>query len=110
MTLRDQRGDKEETVTLPPDSGFEPSDSIVGTTDPDGDDPFRTAPLRIDPRDPQGRHLDYFQLLDRLDRLAARPVVIQVRRWQARGPSRSTSSCRPPITGPSPACSCRWAR
>src|ERR1051325_4913618 len=41
---------------------------------------IQTAPLRPDPRDPQGRHLDYFQFLDRLDQMAARPVVIQVRR------------------------------
>jgi regulator of sigma E protease len=83
VTVRFRRGDKEEQVTLEPGSGFQFGDRIVGTTDPDSDgghNPFHTAPLQPDPRDPQGRNLDYFQFLQRLDRLADRPVVIQVRR------------------------------
>jgi regulator of sigma E protease len=83
VTVKVRRGEKEETVTLPPEGGFHFADRIVGTTDADQGspyDPFRTAPLRTDPRDPQRRHLDYFQFLDRLTQLAGRPVVIQVRR------------------------------
>ncbi len=89
VKVRVRRAGKEEEITLPADSGFQLGDRIVGTTDPDeggAADPFRTAPLRTDPRDPQGRHLDYFQFLERLARLAGRPVVIQVQRKGAGGP------------------------
>jgi membrane-associated protease RseP (regulator of RpoE activity) len=83
--IRDKRSDM-DTITLEPDTGFQFGDRIVGTTDPEnsapgaGFNPFKTAPLRTDPRDPQGRHLDYFQFLERLNRLAGQPVVIQVQR------------------------------
>jgi membrane-associated protease RseP (regulator of RpoE activity) len=81
-----RRGGKEEEVTLEADSGFQFGDKIVGTTDPENNapgadfNPFKTAELRWDPRDPQQRHRDYFQFLERLNRLAGEPVVIQVQR------------------------------
>jgi regulator of sigma E protease len=86
VQVKVRRGGKEEEVTLEPDSGFHFGDKIVGTTDPEnnapgaGFNPFKTSPLQKDPRDPQGRHLDYFQFLERLKRLAGQPVVIQVER------------------------------
>jgi membrane-associated protease RseP (regulator of RpoE activity) len=43
-------------------------------------DPFQVKPLPPDPRDPDGHHLDYFEYLRRMHRLADRPAVIQVRR------------------------------
>jgi membrane-associated protease RseP (regulator of RpoE activity) len=80
VSVRRAGADKDETIELKPGSGFEYEDEIVGTSDPKADNPFRIAPLDKDPRDPKGRQLDYFEFLDRLDRMAARPVVIQVRR------------------------------
>lgn len=80
VKLRFRRAGSEMEGTMPPGSGFQFEDAIVGTTDPGADNPFQTAPLEIDPRDPQGRHLDYFEFLKRMNRLAGRPAVIQVRR------------------------------
>lgn len=79
LRVRRAGSDQEETVTLPA-VGFEYGDSIVGTSDPDAADPLATRPLPPDPRDPQHRHLDYFELLSRLRRLEGRPMVVQVRR------------------------------
>jgi len=78
MTLSVRRDGQVETLTIPASAGFKFGDAIIGTTDPDAANPFQTAALRMDPRDPQGRHLDYFQFLDRMQRLAGRPAVIQV--------------------------------
>jgi regulator of sigma E protease len=80
VKVRRAGSEKDETITLEPDSGFRFEDEIVGTSDPKADNPFQTSLLRNDPRDPQGRHLDTMEFLERLDRMAARPVVIQVRR------------------------------
>jgi regulator of sigma E protease len=86
VKVKVRRAGKEEEVTLEPGSGFQFGDTIVGTTDPEenapgaGYNPFKTAKLRMDPRDPQGRHRDYFQFLEWLNRLAGQPVVIQVQR------------------------------
>jgi regulator of sigma E protease len=83
VTVRRAGADHTDTLTLQPDSGFQFGDRIVGTTDPDDNasfNPFHTAALRHDPRDPQGRNLDYFQFITRLNRLAGHPVVIQVER------------------------------
>jgi regulator of sigma E protease len=70
----------EETLTLEPSSGFQFSDTIVGTSDPESDNPFKTLDLEKDPRDPQGKNLDYFQFLRRLSQMTDRPVVLQVHR------------------------------
>jgi regulator of sigma E protease len=86
VKVRVSRGGRNETLDLGTDDGFQFGDKIVGTTDADGNspfNPFKTAPLRMDPRDPQGRHLDYFQFLERLRRMVDRPVVIQVVRKDA---------------------------
>jgi membrane-associated protease RseP (regulator of RpoE activity) len=80
VKVRRAGSDKEETITLEAGSGFQFDDEIVGTSDPKAGSPFQTAPLEKDPRDPSGRHLDYFEFLNRLGRMADRPVVIQVRR------------------------------
>jgi len=71
---------EDETLTLESGSGFQFGDAIVGTSDPTADNPFKTAELEKDPRDPQGKNLDYFQFLRRMNQLTGRPVVIQVRR------------------------------
>jgi regulator of sigma E protease len=63
--------------------GFQYGDAVVGTTDDEASDPFQTKPLPPDPRDPEGRHLDYFEYLRRMHRLADRPVIVQVRRHGA---------------------------
>jgi regulator of sigma E protease len=53
-------------------------DRIVGTTDPDH--PDRVKPLPIDPRDPQGKKLDYFEFSRRMKLVEGKPVVLEVRR------------------------------
>jgi regulator of sigma E protease len=78
VKVRRAGANQDETLTLEP--GFQFEDQIVGTSDPKADNPFQTSPLPKDPRDLQGRHLDYLEFLDRLDRMVAKPVVIQVRR------------------------------
>ncbi len=80
IKVRRAGSDKDETIKLSADGGFQYEDQVVGTSDPDAESVFQTKALEKDPRDSQDRHLDYFQLLDRLDRMAAKPIVIQVRR------------------------------
>jgi membrane-associated protease RseP (regulator of RpoE activity) len=86
ITVRRAGRDEDDELVVEP-TGFQFGDAIVGTSDPEATNPFQTAPLEKDPRDPQGRHLDYFQFLDRLSRMADRPVVIQVRRKATKGAS-----------------------
>jgi regulator of sigma E protease len=57
---------------------FRHGDRIVGTTDPDHQD--RTAMLPADPRDPEGKQPDYFELLRRQQRLAGKEMTFLVRR------------------------------
>jgi regulator of sigma E protease len=80
VRVRPAGANEEETITLEAGGGFQFEDEIVGASDPKADNPFQTSPIPKDPRDPQGRHLDCLEFLDRLDRMAAKPVVIQVRR------------------------------
>jgi membrane-associated protease RseP (regulator of RpoE activity) len=65
--------------------GFEYGDLIVGTTDPGQTglyDPYQTSPLPDDPevRNPEGGHPDYFVFSERMQRLAGKPVILEVRR------------------------------
>jgi membrane-associated protease RseP (regulator of RpoE activity) len=63
--------------------GFQYGDFIVGTTDPeqrDNYDPYVTKPLPDDNRNPEPGHLDYFVFNERMQRLAGKPVVLEVRR------------------------------
>lgn len=79
MTLQVRRASgAEETVRAEP-VGFLPEDVILATSTT-GDEPFAVEPLPLDPRDPQGRHRDIFELQRRLMRLVDRPVVLQVKR------------------------------
>ncbi len=96
LSVRRAGADKEETISLEPGNGFHFEDEIVGSSDPKADSPFQTSPLEMDPRDPQGRHLDYFQFLDRLERMARKPVVIQVRRKGAAGDAGPVNVFVPP--------------
>jgi regulator of sigma E protease len=57
---------------------FRHGDRIVGTTDPDH--PDRTSPLPADPRDPEGKQPDYFELIRRQQRLAGKDMTMLVRR------------------------------
>lgn len=57
---------------------FEFGDTIVGTTDPDH--PDKVKPLPVDPHDQEP---DFFVYRERMDRLAGKPVVMQVRRNKA---------------------------
>jgi len=57
---------------------FQHGDRIVGTTDPD--QPDRTSLLPTDPRDPEGKQPDYFELLRRQQRLAGKEMTYLVRR------------------------------
>jgi membrane-associated protease RseP (regulator of RpoE activity) len=78
---------KHETVELG-ETGFQYGDLIVGTTDADlakntPYDPYRVAPLPDDPRNPEPGHPDFFIFSERMQRLAGKPVVLQVRREDA---------------------------
>ncbi len=94
MQVKVRRDGQEQTLAITAE-GFQFGDAIVGTTDPNGSNPFQTAGLRLDPRDPQGRHLDYFQFLDRMRQLADRPAVVQVVRKGA-APSEIVDVFVPP--------------
>src|SRR5262249_48224848 len=64
-------------------AGIEFSDTIVGTTvaDQGNDyDPYRTAQLPDDVRNPEPGHPDYFEFSRRMQLLAGKPVVLQMRR------------------------------
>ena len=61
---------------------FEFGDAIVGTTDPEHPDQIK--PLPIDPRDPDGKQLDVFEFENREQLLAGKPMIVQVRRAQAK--------------------------
>lgn len=68
--------------------GFDFDDEIVGSTDPDAApgkpyDPANVKELPADPRDSTGERRDYFEFQRRLQRLAGKPVVVQVRRLDA---------------------------
>jgi regulator of sigma E protease len=72
-----------------PAGGFESEDLIVGTTDPDGPgpyDPFRVAALPPTPGEGSDAPPDYFTYHRRMKKLAAEPVVLQVRRKGAADP------------------------
>lgn len=60
------------------DKPFQFGDEIVGTTDPD--QPDRVTPL---PLNPDTHKPDFFAFRERMDRLAGKPVVLQVRRHEA---------------------------
>ena len=57
---------------------FEFGDSIVGSTD--AMNPDKVTPLPIDPRNDQVEQPDYFEFQKRLQILAGKPMVVQVRR------------------------------
>ncbi len=96
VTVRRAGSEADETITSEPGGGFEFGDEVVGVSDPKADNPFRTEPLQKDWRDPTGRHLDYFQFLNALDRLAPKPIVIQVRRAGAAADSAPVNVFVPP--------------
>ncbi len=60
-------------------------DRIVATTDPDNPDGGKLTPLRKDPRPGAGDQPDYFDLAQRMRRLAAREIVLQVERTGSDG-------------------------
>ncbi|HMF12105.1 MAG TPA: site-2 protease family protein [Gemmataceae bacterium] len=77
------RSDEPEKLVLG-DCGFQHGDFIVGTTDArqtGGYDPFKTAQLDEDPRNPG--HPDYFDFSRRMQLLAGYPAVLLVRRQGA---------------------------
>jgi regulator of sigma E protease len=67
-----------------PSVGFKFGDTVVATTDPDTpEQPWRIKALPPDPTDASKENADYFEFRTRLQRLAGKPMVIQVRRHQA---------------------------
>jgi membrane-associated protease RseP (regulator of RpoE activity) len=83
LTLEVRRGDGKSEKVEASSFGIEYGDLIVGTTDVDqlgGYDPYRTAPLPDDVRNPEPGHPDYFEFSRRMQLLAGRPVVLEMRR------------------------------
>jgi membrane-associated protease RseP (regulator of RpoE activity) len=99
LLVRRAGASADEIVMASPE-GFQFEDTIVGMTDDDPAntpyDPFRVRSLALDPRDPQGRHLDFFEYLRRMQRLADRTVVVQVRRKSAAVDAAPVSIFVPP--------------
>ncbi len=84
VRLKVRQSGEEKILTLKPGTGFQCEDTIVGTSDPDSHDPFKTLALPIDTFHYQGgNHPDYFEFLRRMSRLAGRGIVIQVQRKDA---------------------------
>jgi regulator of sigma E protease len=84
MKIQVRHADGTEETTELTASGIEYDDLIVGTTDDtDNDnpyDPYKTVKLRDDPRNPEPGHPDFFEFNRRMQSLAGKPVVLQVRR------------------------------
>jgi membrane-associated protease RseP (regulator of RpoE activity) len=81
VKLKVRQAGEEKVITLEPGTGFQWEDAIVGTSDPDSHDPFKTLPLPIDTFHYQGgQHRDYFEFLRRMSRMAGRGIIIQVQR------------------------------
>ncbi|MFL5244420.1 MAG: site-2 protease family protein [Gemmataceae bacterium] len=78
-----RKGGKKEELNLLPEP-FDFDDDIVAATDASASnnpyDPYRIKDLEVDPRDPEGKNLDYFDFTSRMKRLAGKPIVIRVRR------------------------------
>jgi membrane-associated protease RseP (regulator of RpoE activity) len=71
-----------------PAAGFEWGDTVVGSTRPEEAtakpfNPFAVSPLPLDPRDSSHRYCDPFVLHERMERLAGKPMIVQVRRHGA---------------------------
>jgi membrane-associated protease RseP (regulator of RpoE activity) len=82
-------------------SGFDYGDLIVGTTDPEqkeGYDPYKTNRLEDDPkeRNPEPGHPDFFEFSRRMELLAGKPVVLQVRRHGEKEESERVAVLVPP--------------
>jgi regulator of sigma E protease len=73
---------RKESAAAEANPPFDFGDEIVGTTDPaDPDNLDRILPLPPDPRTPDNpQHLDYFEYHRRMQLLADKKVVLQVRR------------------------------
>jgi len=76
---------RKESAAAEAQPSFEFGDEIVGTSDPvHPDDLEKVVPLPVDPRNPgDPEHRDYFEFYRRLERLAGKPMVIQVRRQES---------------------------
>lgn len=60
------------------ESGFTFGDEIIATTDPDNPNQIKELPM--DPRHPDGKQRDYFELVRRMQLLAGKEVVFRVQR------------------------------
>src|SRR5262245_13034847 len=58
-------------------------DRVIAATDPDH--PDQVTPLRPDPRHPENGSRDYYDLENRLQRLAGKPLVVRIQRDGAPG-------------------------
>jgi membrane-associated protease RseP (regulator of RpoE activity) len=100
LAIQVRHGDgTEEKVELPA-SGIEYDDLIVGTTDDshndDPYDPYKTAKLKDDPRNPEPDHPDFFEFNRRMQVLAGKPVVMQVRRHEGKDGTATIDVLVPP--------------
>src|SRR5262249_25199574 len=71
----------------------------VGATDPKQQgayDPYRTTPLPDDVRNPEPGHPDYFLFSERMQRLAGKPVVINMRRQGTKEATAPVAGLGPP--------------
>jgi membrane-associated protease RseP (regulator of RpoE activity) len=90
-----------ETVGVPVE-GFQFGDRIVGMTDPalalagKEYDPFVVSLLPPNPRDPEHDERDPFAFRERLQELAGKPIIIQVRRYRAKTDSPLVNLFVPP--------------
>jgi regulator of sigma E protease len=76
---------RKESAAAEAQPAFEFGDELVGTTDPaDPDNLENVVPLPLDPRNPHDpERRDYFEFHRRLELLAGKPMVIQVRRQKS---------------------------
>jgi membrane-associated protease RseP (regulator of RpoE activity) len=92
VKVRAQRSDGAKLELDLPPGGFQFDDEIIGTTDASPSnrpyDPYRLAELPVDKfRDPDGKMRDYFEYRKRMQILAGKPVVLQVRRTGQEAPA-----------------------
>jgi membrane-associated protease RseP (regulator of RpoE activity) len=89
MTVEIRRHGRAGTEKLQlAETGFRYGDRIVGTSDADLTrnhpyNPYRVEALPDDPRNPEPGHPDFFVFTERMERLAGKPVVLQIRRQDA---------------------------
>jgi regulator of sigma E protease len=85
---------KQDSASAAAQPAFQFGDRIVAMSDPDH--PDQVKPLPGDPRDPEGKKLDYFEFLRRLKLLEGKPVVLEVSRKGTEGTATNVAIHVPP--------------